>query len=181
MVVVLRGARGLDEGHIHNRATPCRDPCLFKLLSPGVKHKPYRVPATLRLWRIFASVVVSGTCACMRSTCTEALPGVAIQDSILKFPRLKRANMTCSRYILKLCLCTAHIPDKSLSVVAGIYQNNPAIPWHDRIHPLQECLPPGLSPQTLGFKVLKAHLAAYIFLLDMLEYVDVAIPYPEDR
>ena len=66
-------------------------------------------------------------------------------------------------------------------MVAGIYQNNPAIPHNDRIHPLQECLPPGLSPFTLGFKVLKAHLAAHIFLLDMLECVDVAIPYPEDR
>ena len=73
------------------------------------------------------------------------------------------------------------MPDKSLSVVAGIYQNNPAIPHNDRIHLLQEHLSPGLSPQTLGFKVLKAHLAVHIFLLDMLECVDVAIPYPEDR
>ena len=73
------------------------------------------------------------------------------------------------------------MPDKSLSVVAGIYQNNPAIPHNDCIHLLQECLPPGLLPQTLEFKVLKAHLAAHIFLLDMQEYVDVAIPYPEDR
>ena len=89
--------------------------------------------------------------------------------------------MTCNRYILKLRLCSAHMPDKSLSVVAGIYQCNPAIPHNDRIHPLQECLSPGLSPKTLGFKVLKAHLAAHIFLLDMLECVDVAIPYPEDR
>jgi len=71
------------------------------------------------------------------------------------------------------------MPDKSLSVVAGFYQCNPAIPHNDRIHPLQECLPSGLSPQTLGFKVLKAHLSVYIFLLDMLECVDVAIPYPE--
>ena len=52
------------------------------------------IPAALRLWRIFASVVASGTCACMRSTCTEALIGPAIQDSIFKFSRLKRANMT---------------------------------------------------------------------------------------
>ena len=89
--------------------------------------------------------------------------------------------MTCNRYILKHRLCSTHMPDKSLSVVAGIYQNNPAIPHNDCIHLLQECLSPGLSPQTLGFKVLKAHLAAHIFLLDMLEYVDVAIPYPEDR
>jgi len=66
-------------------------------------------------------------------------------------------------------------------VVAGIYQCNPAVPHNDYIHPLQECLLPGLSPQTLGFKVLKVHLAAHICLLDMLEYVDVAIPYPEDR
>ena len=66
-------------------------------------------------------------------------------------------------------------------MVAGIYQNNPAIPRSDYIHPLQECLPSGLSPFTLGFKVFKAHLAAHIFLLDMLECVDVAIPYPEDR
>ena len=64
-------------------------------------------------------------------------------------------------------------------MVAGIYQNNPAIPHNDRIHPLQECLSPGLLPKTLGFKVLKAHLAAHIFLLDMQGYVDVAIPYPE--
>jgi hypothetical protein len=64
-------------------------------------------------------------------------------------------------------------------MVAGIYQCNPAIPWHDRIHLLQVCLSPGLLPQTLGFKVLKAHLAAHICLLDMLECVDVAIPYPE--
>ena len=115
----------------------------------------------------------------MRSTCTEAPLGVAIQDSIFKFPRLKSPNMTCSRYILKLRLCSAHMPDKSLSVVAGIYQCNPAIPWHDRIHPLQEYLPSGLSPFTLEFKVLKAHLAVHICLLDMQEYVDVAIPYPE--
>ena len=73
------------------------------------------------------------------------------------------------------------MPDKSLSVVAGIYQNNPVIPHNDRIHPLPECLSSGLSPQTLGFKVLKAHLSAHICLLDMLECVDVAIPYPEDR
>ena len=71
------------------------------------------------------------------------------------------------------------MPDKSLSVVAGIYQNNPAIPHNDCIHPLQECLPPSLFPFTLGFKVLKAHLAVHICLLDMLECVDVAIPYPE--
>ncbi|RRF99306.1 MAG: hypothetical protein DUD39_05070 [Coriobacteriaceae bacterium] len=64
-------------------------------------------------------------------------------------------------------------------MVAGIYQNNPAIPWHDCIHLLQECLSPGLSPKTLGFKVLKAHLSVHICLLDMQEYVDVAIPYPE--
>ena len=64
-------------------------------------------------------------------------------------------------------------------MVAGIYQNNPAIPHNDRIHPLQECLPPGLSPQTLGFKALKAHLAAHIYLLDMLEYVAVIITYPQ--
>jgi hypothetical protein len=89
--------------------------------------------------------------------------------------------MTCSRYILKHRLCSAHMPDKSLSVVAGIYQNNPAVPHNDCIHPLQVCLSPGLSPQTLGFKVLKAHLSVYICLLDMLECVDVAIPYPEDR
>ena len=82
------------EGHIYHGATPRRDPCLFKLLSPGAKHKPCRTPLALRLWRIFALVVASGTCACMRSTCTEALPGVAIQDSIFKFPRLKRANIT---------------------------------------------------------------------------------------
>ena len=66
-------------------------------------------------------------------------------------------------------------------MVADIYQYNPAIPWHDRIHPLQECLSPGLFPKTLGFKVLKAHQAIHICLLDMQEYVDVAIPYPEDR
>ena len=71
------------------------------------------------------------------------------------------------------------MPDKSLSVVAGIYQCNPAIPHNDCIHLLQVCLSPGLSPQTLGFKVLKAHLSVHIFLLDMLECVDVAIPYPE--
>ena len=80
-----------------------------------------------------------------------------------------------------LRLYSAHMPDKSLSVVAGFHQCNPAIPHNDRIHPLQECLPPSLSPFTLGFKVLKAHLAAHICLLDMLEYVAVAIPYPEDR
>ena len=73
------------------------------------------------------------------------------------------------------------MPDKSLSVVAGIYQCNPAIPHNDYIHPLQVCLLPDLSPLTLGFKVLKAHQAIHIFLLDMLECVDVAIPYPEDR
>ena len=73
------------------------------------------------------------------------------------------------------------MPDKSLSVVAGIYQCNPAVPHNDRIHPLQECLSSGLFPKTLGFKVLKAHLAVHICLLDMQEYVDVAIPYPEDR
>jgi hypothetical protein len=73
------------------------------------------------------------------------------------------------------------MPDKSLSVVAGIYQNNPAIPHNDYIHLLQECLSSGLSPKTLGFKVLKAHLSAHIYLLDMLECVDIAIPYPEDR
>ena len=80
-----------------------------------------------------------------------------------------------------LRLCSAHMPDKSLSVVAGIYQCNPAIPHNDCIHPLQECLPPSLFPKTLGFKVLKAHLSVHIFLLDMQGYVDVAIPYPEDR
>jgi hypothetical protein len=64
-------------------------------------------------------------------------------------------------------------------VVAGIYQCNPAIPHNDRIHLLQVCLSPGLSPLTLGFKVLTAHLAAHICLLDMQECVDVAIPYPE--
>ena len=64
-------------------------------------------------------------------------------------------------------------------MVAGIYQNNPAIPHNDRIHPLQECLSPSLSPQTLGFKVLKAHLSVHIFLLDMLEYVAVIITYPQ--
>ena len=73
------------------------------------------------------------------------------------------------------------MPDKSMSVVAGIYQNNPAIPHNDCIHPLQECLSSSLSPQALEFKVLKAHLSVYICLLDMLECVDVAIPYPEDR
>ena len=66
-------------------------------------------------------------------------------------------------------------------MVAGIYQNNPAIPHNDCIHPLQVCLSSGLFLQTLGFKVLKAHLSVHICLLDMLEYVDVAIPYPEDR
>jgi hypothetical protein len=71
------------------------------------------------------------------------------------------------------------MPDKSLSVVAGIYQNNPAIPHNDCIYPLQVCLLPDLSPQTLEFKVLKAHLAVHIFLLDMQEYIAVAIPYPE--
>ena len=30
-------------------------------------------------------------------------------------------------------------------------------------------------------QVLKAHLSVHICLLDMLECVDVAIPYPEDR
>ena len=64
-------------------------------------------------------------------------------------------------------------------MVAGIYQCNPAIPHNDCIHPLQVCLSPDLSPQTLGFKVLKAHLAAHIFLLDMLEYVAVIITYPQ--
>ena len=73
------------------------------------------------------------------------------------------------------------MPATRLSVVAGIYQYNPAIPHNDCIHLLQECLSSGLSPQTLGFKVLKAHLSVYICLLDMLECVDVAIPYPEDR
>ena len=64
-------------------------------------------------------------------------------------------------------------------MVAGIYQNNPAISHNDCIYPLQECLSPGLSPKTLGFKVLKAHLSAHIFLLDMLEYVAVIITYPQ--
>jgi hypothetical protein len=64
-------------------------------------------------------------------------------------------------------------------MVAGIYQNNPAIPHNDYIHPLQECLPPGLLPKTLKFKVPEAHLAAHIFLLDMLEYVAVIITYPQ--
>jgi hypothetical protein len=73
------------------------------------------------------------------------------------------------------------MPDRSLSVVAGFYQCNPAILHNDCIHPLQECLSPGLLPLTLGFKVLKAHLAAHIFLLDMLEYVAVIITYPEGR
>ena len=31
VVLVLRGARGPDEGHIHNGATPRRDPCLLEL------------------------------------------------------------------------------------------------------------------------------------------------------
>jgi hypothetical protein len=137
------------------------------------------IPAALRLWRIFASVVASGTCACMRSACTEALPGATIQDSIFKFSRLKSPNMTCSRYILKLRLYSAHMPATRLRMVAGFYQCNPAIPHNDCIHPLQECLSSGLSLQTLGFKVLKAHLSAHICLLDMLECVDVAIPYPE--
>ena len=53
-----------------------------------------------------------------------------------------------------LRLYSAHMPDKSLSVVAGIYQNNPAVPHNDRIHSLQECLSPGLSPLALGFKVI---------------------------
>ena len=57
-----------------------------------------------------------------------------------------------------LRLCSAYMPATRLSVVAGIYQCNPAIPHNDCIHPLQECLLPGLSPKTLGFKVLKAHL-----------------------
>jgi hypothetical protein len=64
-------------------------------------------------------------------------------------------------------------------MVAGFYQCNPAIPRNDYIHPLQECLPPSLLPKTLEFKVLKAHLAAHIFLLDMLEYVAVIITYPQ--
>jgi len=38
------------------------------------------------------------------------------------------------------------MPDKSLSVVAGFYQCNPAIPYNDRIHPLQEHLSLGLFP-----------------------------------
>ena len=71
------------------------------------------------------------------------------------------------------------MPDKSLSVVAGIYPCNPAVPHNDYIHLLQVCLSSGLFPKTLGFKVLKAHLSAHICLLDMLECVDVAIPYPE--
>ena len=71
------------------------------------------------------------------------------------------------------------MPDKSLSVVAGIYQNNPAVPHNDRIHPLQECLSPGLLPKTLGFKVPEARLAAHVFLLDMLGYVTVIITYPQ--
>ena len=114
--------------------------------TPG---SPFLDWCALRLWRLFALVVVSGTCFCMRSTCTEALIGVAIQDSILRFSRLKSPNMTCNRYILKHRLCTAHMPDKSLSVVAGIYQCNPAIPHNDCIHPLQECLPPGLFSSDL--------------------------------
>ena len=97
----------------------------------------------------------------------------------LSFLILREQTLPKAGYILKLCLCSAHMPDKSLSVVAGIYQCNPAIPWHDRIHPLQECLSPSLLPKTLGFKVLKAHLAAHIFLLDMLEYVAVIITYPQ--
>ena len=48
-----------------------------------------------------------------------------------------------------LRLCSAHMPDKSLSVVAGIYQCNPAIPHNDCIHPLQEWLLPGLFSSDL--------------------------------
>ena len=150
-------------------------------LSSKSRRKAQALPSPSRFKAMahLALVVVSGTYACMRSACTEALPGVAIQDSIFKFPRLKRANMTCNRYILKYRLCSAHMPDKSLSVVAGIYQCNPAISHNDYIHPLQEFLSSDLSLQTLGFKVLKAHQAIHIFLLDMQGYVDVAIPYPE--
>ncbi|RRF99245.1 MAG: hypothetical protein DUD39_05435 [Coriobacteriaceae bacterium] len=70
---------------------------------------------------------------------------------------LREQTLPKAGYILKHRLRTAHMPDKSLSVVAAvvadIYQCNPAIPHNDRIHPLQECLSPGLSPKTLGFKV----------------------------
>jgi hypothetical protein len=59
------------------------------------------------------------------------------------------------------------MPATRLRMVAGIYQCNPAVPHNDRIHLLQECLSSGLSPQTLGFKVPKAHLAVHICLLDM--------------
>ena len=55
------------------------------------------------------------------------------------------------------------MPDKSLSVVAGIYQNNPAIPHNDCIHPLQECLSSGLFSQTLGFgRLVPSELPYYL-------------------
>ena len=67
--------------------------------------------------------------------------------------------------------------DRNCWAYAASPQPFPAIPHNDHVHPLQECLSPGLLPLTLEFKVLKAHLSAHICLLDMLEYVAVIITW----
>ena len=71
----------------------------------------------------------------------------------------------------------AHPARAGAAILASVLPHAP----HPAEGPKTECLPPGLSPKTLGFKVLKAHLSVHICLLDMLECVDVAIPYPEGR
>jgi hypothetical protein len=125
---------------------PCSSWSLRASMKVASSMEPPRtvIPAALRLWRIFALVVASGTCSDMRSKC------------------MKRCQDRESRI-------ASSVPSSE----------SPAIPHNDRIHPLQVCLSSGLLPKTLGFKVLKAHLAAHIFLLDMLEYVAVIITYPQ--
>lgn len=161
-VPALRGARRPDGGGIHDGAAPHHDPRLLGLGIGIAEHGPAGpLPpegmAELRGGRRVRHLLPH------EAEAHGALHRPRIQDGIL-CPPVGKAGHRLEQAHPEHRLRAAHMPAARLGMAAGLHQGAPPVPWHDRVHPPEELLPPGLPPLPLRLQVPEAHLAAHACL-----------------
>jgi hypothetical protein len=157
--LVLGGARRLDEGRVHDGASPHHDARRLELRVQLVEHGlaealPLEDVAELRERRGVGDLLAHEV------DVHEPLHGAGVEDGILR-ALVREAEHDLEQVHPEHRLGAADMPAALLGVVMGLDEGGPPVPGDDRIHTLQELLAPRLPPLPLRFQVAEAHLIAH--------------------
>lgn len=159
MPLVLGGARRLDEGRVHDGASPHHDARRPELRVQPVGHglaealPPEDVAELLERRGV-------GDLLAHEAGVHGPLHGAGVEDGILR-ALVREAGHGLEQVHPEHRLGAADMPAALLGAAMGLDGGGPPVPGDDRIHALQELLAPRLPPLPLRFQVAEAHPIAH--------------------